>query len=222
MAEPIKISFATLNPGSGNGNQTVTVTGDAHTGRVQRTVTVEVGTTGGEVKKQVVINQAAALEAVTIDNTATVAKAGGSVTINGTSNSTTLTFELTQDGTNPLVLPAVTSYTAAGAAAESGVAIPDDPGAGATYNFSVTFNDIPENTTVNELITTLKVTAAGGQSANCVITQTEGDPRLEVTPETINLTAEGTADNDITIVSNTDWTIAQAVGRMMAKMLGKK
>lgn len=221
MAEPIKISFATLNPGSGNGNQTVTVTGDEHTGRTQRSVEVQIATTGSEVTKNVVINQAGIPEAVTIDSTATVAKTGGSVTISGTSNSTKLSFELTPDETNPLNLPAVTTYTANSADATNNEAISGDPGAANTYKFSVTFNDIPANATVEDLITVLKVTADGGQVASCTITQTAGDPTLDVTPETINLTAEGTADNDITIVSNTDWAITQAVSTMAMKMMKK-
>lgn len=216
-----KISFVDFNPISGNGNQAVTLTGDAHTGRSQRTLTVEVGTTGGEVKKEASIVQAGAVEGVTIDNTASVAKTGGEVTINGTSNSTKLKFELTPDGEHPLTLDAVTTFTANSASATNDTEIDGDPGAGVTYNYSVTFSGIPANTSINDLITVLKVTAAGGQTASCTITQSAGDPTLDVTPTTINMTAEGVADSPLNITSNTSWTIAQRAGTLMAKMMKK-
>ena len=72
-----KISFVDFNPISGNGNQAVTLTGDAHTGRSQRTLTVEAGTTGGEVKKDVTIIQAGSGENGTNQQTAYLVKKGG-------------------------------------------------------------------------------------------------------------------------------------------------
>ena len=46
MAE-MKIGFVTFNPGSGDGDQAVTVSGEKYEGRVQRTLQVEFGAKSG-------------------------------------------------------------------------------------------------------------------------------------------------------------------------------
>ena len=219
MAE-IKIGFATFNPSSGNGDHAVTVTGEKHTGRLQRTITAKIAVDAGGVEKQVIVNQAAAVESVTIDSTASVSKDGGSITIKGKSNSTKLTFEYNQGSENPLVIEVPTQYTAAGKLTNNGEAIEDDPGATAEYDFSVTIEGIPANETVTDLTGTLKVTAAGGQMANCAVTQTAGDPTLEVDPEVINLDAEGTQQT-LNVTSNTSWSITQVVAARFKAMFKK-
>lgn len=174
MAE-LKIGFVTFNPGSGDGDQAVTVSGEKYEGRVQRTLQVEFGAESGGVKKSATINQSPVAEFVKIDTTASVGKEGGTVTINGTSNSTKLTFSLTPDGDHPLTLELPANYQAAGKTTNNGATIADDPGATGSFAFSIVFSDIAENTNVNDLVNTLKVTAEGGQTANTVITQTAGD-----------------------------------------------
>lgn len=217
MAE-LKIGFVTFNPGSGDGDQVVTVSGEKYEGRVQRTQQVEFGAESGSVKKAATINQAAAAEFVKIDPTATVGKEGGTVTINGTSNSTKLTFSLTPDGTHPLTLKLPASYQAAGKATSNGAVIADDPGATGGFAFSIVFSGIAANATINDLVNTLKVTAAGGQTANTVITQTEGDPFLEIDKEVINLNANGTPQT-INVNANIKWTIKQAVSKLVRKVM---
>ena len=213
MAE-LKIGFVTFNPGSGDGDQAVTVSGEKYEGRVQRTQRVEFGIESGGVKKSATINQSPVTEFVKIDPTASVGKEGGTVTINGTSNSTKLTFSLTPDKTHPLTLEIPTSYQAAGKATNNGAVIADDPGATGAFAFSIVFSGIAENTNLNDLVNTLKVTAAGGQAANTVITQTKGDPFLEIDKNVINLNANGTPQT-INVNSNTKWTISQAVARLV-------
>lgn len=217
MAE-LKIGFVTFNPGSGDGDQAVTVTGEKYEGRVQRTLQVEFSSESGNVKKSTTINQSPAAEFVKIDSTASVGKEGGTVTINGTSNSTKLTFSLTPDETHPLTLEIPASYQAAGKATNNGATIADDPGATGPFAFSIVFSDIAENTVLNDLVNTLKVTAAGGQTANTVITQTAGDPFLEIDKDVINLDANGTPQT-INVNSNTKWTISQAVSRLVRKVM---
>ena len=207
-----KFGFATFDPESGNGNQVVNVTGDNYEGREQRSVTVKVATTEGGLSEEVVVNQSPVAEFVTIDETATVTKEGGSVTINGRSNSTTLTFSLLAEGaTLSLSLPA--NYTANGdSAAVSGTPITGDPGASNAYDFSITFTGIAANSTVGDLTNTLTVQTAGAQTDSCVITQTAGDPTLDVDTNTITLEATGEA-KQLQITSNTNWTITQVVGQ---------
>lgn len=217
MAE-MKIGFVTFNPGSGNGDQAVTVSGEKYEGRVQRTLQVEFGSESGGIKKGTTINQSPVTEFVKIDPTASVGKEGGTVTINGTSNSTKLTFSLTPDETHPLTLELPANYQAAGKATDNGAVIADDPGATGAFNFSIVFSGIEANTDVNDLVNTLKVTAAGGQEANTVITQTAGDPFLEIDKDVINLDANGTPQT-INVNANIKWTITQAVSKLMRKIM---
>lgn len=217
MAE-IKIGFVTFNPGSGDGDQAVTVSGEKYEGRVQRTQQVEFGAESGDVKETATINQAAAAEFVKIDPTASVGKEGGTVTIKGTSNSTKLTFSLTPDKTHPLMLKIPTSYQAAGKATSNGAVIADDPGATGGFAFSIVFSGIAANANINDLVNTLKVTAAGGQTANTVITQTAGDPFLEIDKNVINLDANGTPQT-INVNANIKWTITQAVSKLVRKVM---
>lgn len=217
MAE-LKIGFVTFNPGSGDGDQAVTVSSQKYEGRVQRTQQVEFSAESGDVKKAATINQAPAAEFVKISPTSSVGKEGGTVTINGTSNSTKLTFSLTPDKSHPLMLKIPASYQAAGKATNNGAVIADDPGATGGFAFSIVFSGIPGNVNVNDLVTTLKVTAAGGQTANTVITQTAGDPFLEIDKEVINLDANGTPQI-INVNANIGWVITQAVSKLVRKVM---
>lgn len=217
MAE-LKIGFVTFNPGSGDGDQAVTVSGEKYEGRVQRTQQVEFGAKSGSVKKTATINQAAAAEFVKIDSTASVGKEGGTVTINGTSNSTKLTFSLTPDMVFPLTLQMPASYQAAGKDTTNGAIIANDPGATGSFAFSIVFSNIAANVNINDLVNTLKVTAAGGQTANTVITQTAGDPFLEIDKDVINLNTNGTPQT-INVNANIKWTIKQAVSKLVREVM---
>lgn len=217
MAE-MKIGFVTFNPGSGDGDQAVTVSGEKYEGRKQRTQRVEFGAESGSVKKAATINQAAAAEFVKIDSTASVGKEGGTITINGTSNSTKLTFSLTPDKTHPLTLKLPECYQLAGRDISNGAIIPNDPGATGSFAFSIVFSDIEENTSINDLVNTLKFTTAGGQVANTVITQTAGDPFLEIDKDVINLDANGTPQT-INVNANIRWTIKQTVSKLVRKVM---
>lgn len=173
---------------------------------------------GGGVKKSATINQSPVAEFVKINPTASVGKEGGTVTITGTSNSTKLTFSLTPDGTHPLTLESPTSYQAAGKDTDNDAVIADDPGATGAFTFSIVFSDIAANTNVYDLVNTLKVTADGGQTANTVITQTAGDPFLEIDKEVIDLDANGTPQT-INVNANIRWTITQAVSKLVGKVM---
>lgn len=197
-------SWVEPNKTSGNGNDTVAWTGQAHTGRSARQTTATFSASGVESKVLTII-QAGAAEFVSMDDTAAVSKSGGTLTISGTSNSSKLTFSLT--GTNGIGLVLPTSYTAASIQTNNGAAITGDPGAAQQYAFSITFTGIEENTSVAALVSQLTVTTNGGQTDTCEITQAAGDAYLTISPTTINLTAAGTAVN-VSVESNTSWTIA--------------
>lgn len=197
-------SWVTPDKVSGNGNDSVAWTGSAHTGRSIRTTTATFAASGVESKTLTII-QAGKTEFVTIDATAAVDKAGGTLTIHGTSNSSKLTFSLTGANNIGLVLPA--SYTAASITTNNGAAITGDPGAAQQYAFEITFTGIAENTSIASLTSQLTVKTNNNQSAVCDITQAAGDAYLTISPTTINLTAAGTAVS-VAVSSNTSWTIS--------------
>lgn len=143
-------SWLTPSKISGSGNDTVNVSASSNnTGRNVRSTTVTFKAADcPDVAR--IVNQAGKSEFVNFNNaTASVNKNGGSITVSGTSNSAKLTFSLGSGGTLVLTLPA--SYTAAGVSTTNGTSISGDPGATAEYAFSITFTDIPANTSIAAL-----------------------------------------------------------------------
>lgn len=215
-----KFGFVTVDPVSGSGDQAVNFSGEKHTGRLQRTINLTVTTNGG-AKKALVVNQAAAAEVVKSDSpNASVQKTGGNVTITGKSNSTKLTFAVTPAEENGLTLQLPANYTAAGKTTVNGAVIADDPGAVGEFVWSITISDVPANVTIEELTATLKVTAAGGQTANVTVTQAAGDSTIELDKETINLDVNG-AQQTVNVTSNDSWTWTQAAARTVLRMMGR-
>lgn len=215
-----KFGFVTVDPVSGSGDQAVNFSGEKHTGRLQRTINLTVTTNGG-AKKALVVNQAAAAEAVRSDSpNASVQKTGGNVTITGKSNSTKLTFAVAPAEENGLTLLLPANYTAAGKTTANGAVIADDPGADGEFVWSITISNVPANVTIEELTATLKVTADGGQAANVTVTQAAGDSTIELDKETINLDVNGTQQT-VNVTSNDSWTWAQAAARTVSRMMGR-
>lgn len=215
-----KFGFVTVDPVSGSGDQAVNFSGEKHTGRLQRTINLTVTTNGG-AKKALVVNQAAAAEVVRSDiPNASVQKTGGNVTITGKSNSTKLTFAVTPAEENGLTLQLPANYTAAGKTTANGAVIADDPGASGEFVWSITISNVPANVTIEELTATLKVTAAGGQTANVTVTQAAGDSTIELDKEIINLDVNGTQQT-VNVTSNDSWTWAQAATRTVLRMMGR-
>lgn len=209
-----KAAWLTVNPASGNGNATVQNTGTVHTGREQRETTVTGVAVGVSPNKTYKVIQKGKPEFVSFTNGAetTVGKAGGTLTITGKTNSSKLNFELVDletravvEGGLKLTLPS--KYTAGGVETTNNVAITGDPGAQQEFEFSITFTGIAANTTIDELTAAMKVTTAGGQSAQIQIKQSAGGPVFSFGQETITLEASGAAVSQ-TIVSNTSWELS--------------
>mgnify|MGYP000820171668 FL=1 len=208
-----KAAWLTVNPASGNGNATVQNTGTVHTGREQRETTVTGVAVGVSPNKTYKVIQKGKPEFVSFTNGAetTVGKAGGTLTITGKTNSSKLNFELVNLETRAVVagglkLTLPSKYTAGGVETTNNVAITGDPGAQQEFEFSITFTGIAANTTIDELTAAMKVTTAGGQSAQIQIKQSAGDPVFSFGQETITLEASGAAVSQ-TIVSNTSWEL---------------
>lgn len=209
-----KAAWLTVNPASGNGNATVQNIGTVHTGREQRETTVTGVAVGVSPNKTYKVIQKGKPEFVSFNDGAetTVGKAGGTLTITGKTNSSKLNFELVNLGTRAVVegglkLTLPSKYTAGGIETTNNVAITGDPGAQQEFEFSITFTGIAANTTIDELTAAMKVTTAGGKSAQIQIKQSAGDPTFAFGKNTITLEASGAAVSQ-TIVSNTSWELS--------------
>lgn len=209
-----KAAWLTVNPASGNGNATVQNTGIVHTGRKQRETTVTGVAVGVSPNKTYKVIQKGKPEFVSFTNGAetTVGKTGGTLTITGKTNSSKLNFELVNLETRAVVagglkLTLPSKYTAGGIETTNNVAITGDPGVRQEFEFSITFTGIAANKTIDELTAAMKVTTAGGQSAQIQIKQSADDPVFSFGQETITLEASGAAVSQ-TIVSNTSWELS--------------
>lgn len=193
----------------GSGNDTVNVTAASdNTGRSARQtqITFQAANVADVVRTVI---QAGKPEFVNIQSAAAVSKDGVSVlTIEGTTNSSKLTFSLASGATLVLTLPS--AYNANSIETNNGAAIMGDPGASAEFPFSIQFSNIAKNGQVVEKTAQLIVTDAAGHTATCTIMQAAGDATLEVSPATVNLdwnaATEGTSAS-FAVTSNTNWSI---------------
>ena len=197
-----KAAWLKVSPSQGSGNGSIAFSAEAYTGRKARSTSATVLATGVD-PKTVNVTQAAKAEFVTIQDAASAPKAGGTVEISGTSNSTKLTFTL---GTGALEITLPQKYTANGSEATNDTAISGDPGASAQYTFSVSVT-VPLNATTGPLTREIIVTDAGSHKGICVLTQAAGDPTLTLSTYTVNLTTAGTAVS-VEVTSNTSWTVS--------------
>ena len=197
-------SWLTPSKLSGSGNDTVNVSANANnTGRNSRSTTITFSAPNcSDVARTVV--QAGKAETTTIASTATATKAGGTVTISGTSNSSKLTFSL---GTGDLSISLPASYTAAGNTTTNGAAITGDPGATQEYTFSIAFT-VSENTSTSSKSKQVIVTDNGGHTATCTLTQAAGDAYLTVTPSSVEIPWDGATSASFSVSSNTNWTVS--------------
>ena len=201
MAKP---SWLTISPASGSGNGTISNSSNAHTGRVARQGTVTVQGENVTTPSTYTVIQTALAEFASFDSGTemSVSKSGGAVTITGKSNSSKLTFSWV--GSSDVDLPS--SYTVSGVSTDNGASITGDPGASEQFTFSIAL-EVPENTTIEEITRTLKVTANGGQYAQINLVQAAGDAYLSVSPTEITIPQDGSAVS-VTVTSNTSWTVS--------------
>ena len=197
-------SWLTPSKLSGSGNDTVNVSANANnTGRNARTTNITFSAVGVEDVVRTV-SQTGKPEFGTFNNSsASSDKAGGTLTLSGTSNSSALTFS---KGTDNIGLTIPESYTAAGITTTNGSAITGDPGATQEYAWSIQFT-IPANTGVDPLTCQIVVTDDAGHTSTCTITLAAGDATLSVTPASVELPWDGSTSASFTVTSNTNWTI---------------
>ena len=192
----------------GSGNDTVNVTaGSDNTGRNARSTNMTFKAANSpDVVRQV--TQAGKPEFVSMQASAAIDKAGGTITISGTTNSSKLTFSLASGGTLELTLPS--TYNANSVATNNGAAIAGDPGATQEFPFSIQFANVGANPTITAKSVQLIVTDDAGNTSTCTITQAAGDATLSVSPASVTLdwdayTQSGSAS--FTVTSNTNWGV---------------
>lgn len=172
-----------ITPDSFSGNNSVQVSGEQvpNTGRAakQKTVVFAGDGVSGTVKR--IFNHAGKPEHITVTggNKVSASKAGGDVTISGKSNSAKLKIEFVGDALEATI---AAQYTAAGKPTNNGEAIEGDPGNSAEYDFSVKIT-LPANTSVEDVLRTVKISNGSTVYQQVQIEQAEGDAFLTVEPE---------------------------------------
>ena len=172
-----------ITPDSFSGNNSVQVSGEQvpNTGRAakQKTVVFAGDGVSGTVKR--IFNHAGKPEHITVTggNKVSASKAGGDVTISGKSNSAKLKIEFVGDALEATI---AAQYTAAGKPTNNGEAIEGDPGNSAEYDFSVKIT-LPANTSVEDVLRTVKISNGSTVSQQVQIEQAEGDAFLTVETE---------------------------------------
>lgn len=200
MAKPAWIS---VSPSSGTGNGTITLTASAFTGRVNRTGTVTVTTTGGKIAT-VACTQTAKALTITGGSAQNVTYDKTTATVTFTTNAQK--FKITVAA--GLTLGAVTANGTAVTAA-SGVYTPaGDPGATAQYTVTavVTF---AANDTLSAV--TRAVTMTDGtdttKTASVNVVQGAAPSRVSVTPASLTFATAGEGKT-FQISSNDSWTVS--------------
>lgn len=206
MAE-VKQNGVVVSPSSGSGDTTLQVKAEvANRGnRVAQTATFEVEGAGVVEKKKFVAKHLPASEFIEFDTLKpAVDKGGGTVTLTGKSNSSMITFS---KGTGDIIKAniSVIKFTANGTEATSGTAISGDPGAKAKYSFSLILT-AAANETIKARTQQIIATASGGQKATATLSQTAGDPFIEVTPTSIDVPQNGSTVQ-VTVDTNTTFTV---------------
>lgn len=208
MADVTK-NYIVVSPGSGSGDTTLSVKASpANMGnRVAQVTNFTVTAPGVTPDKTFKVTLAAAAEFVSFNDGTemAVAKSGGSVVIEGTSNSDKLTFS---KGSGAVISEDISAkvYAVNGNNATNGVAIPDDPGATAKYNFILTLT-ATENTTVAERTQQITVVTTGNKTATITLKQAAGSAYLTVTPTEITVPQDGTPVQ-VSVSTNTTFTVS--------------
>ena len=196
-----------ITPDSFSGNNSVQVSGEQvpNTGRAakQKTVVFAGDGVSGTVKR--IFNHAGKPEDITVTggNKVSASKAGGDVTISGKSNSAKLKIEFVGDALEATI---AAQYTAAGKPTNNGEAIEGDPGNSAEYDFSVKIT-LPANTSVEDVLRTVKISNGSTVYQQVQIEQAEGDAFLTVEPEEEQTMAWNGTPITFAVKSNTTVTV---------------
>lgn len=213
------LDWLTVTPESGDGNGSLSVSAASYGGRNSKQTSFKVQSTDGVSTATVNVTQEGLGEFVTFSSgTSSIGKEGGSLQLTGTSNSTALTFSIEKGGSLKLTAPA--TYKVLEKNVDNGEAIEGDPGASATYGWSISF-EVPKNMTTGSLTCTVTVADAGSSEAgenihSCVVTQAAGDAYVYVgamSQSSVSVTLPAAGGNDtVQVFSNTNWEVSEIEG----------
>lgn len=196
--------FVIINSLESKGNARVSVLpAKDNTGRNDRTIIL---TWKSANVQDVVrtIKHAGKPEFVEYDNDSAYSeKLGQIVTIVGTSNSNKLTFSLGSGDLDNISLP--DTYIANSISTQNGALIDGDPGASASFDFSIDI-EVPANKEVYVRRREIIVTDAAGNQHVCIIAIEKGDAFIYISQNNIELSAEGSPVS-IQVDSNTNWFV---------------
>lgn len=203
------VAWVSASPATGGSINTI-ITVTKHTGRTNRVGIVTFSVTAGGLKSATfTATQTAKAEFVSwAQSSYSATKAGGTVTMTGTSNSSKITFSLKSGGSIVATIPA--TYIANSVNTSNGAVISGDPGSTNQFSFSIDIV-VPANLTTDTKSCVIVATSNSGAAVEATINQTAGDITFDVSPTTITLPASGTASGDegkINVTSNTSWTVS--------------
>ena len=207
-----KASWCNVSPMSGSENGALTISAAAHAGREARSTTVTVTAKNGtKPSASIAVSQAGVGVQLTMDTSKPdLPGEGGSVTINGNSNSPTLKISVPA-----LSLPGVTvsaTLSIPGVinskvlSASETITIPGDPGANGSYAFSIKL-EIARNPLPTPLAPNVDVTDSAGKMVRCQFKWAAGASALSVNKSSLSLVNAGTGQT-VGVTSNDEWAVS--------------
>lgn len=209
-------------PTSGSGNGTISVTVDAHTGRLQRRGTLTVSTTTGtKATANCTITQEAAAQVINLTSPAegtdveiTASASDRTVTVKGTSNCTNLSWNILSKGA--VIAPPAASTVAAkinttdgtgGVNINNNIPISGDPGANSLYIFWMKY-DLTNYKPGIDTALEFEVSNGGSIKKSFQIIVKASAGTISLNPTTLTFPASGGSAQTVTVTSNDRWTVS--------------
>lgn len=215
-------SHVHAKPTSGSGNNTILVTVDAHTGRLQRNGILTVSTTTGtKATANCTIIQEAAAQVINLtspagkDNVEIAASASDRIVIvKGTANCTCLAWSILSNGA-VIAPPTASTVTArinttdgtGGTSINNNTPISGDPGAESLYTFWMKYDLTSYKPGMD---TTLEFVVSNGDSIKksfqIIVKASAGT--ISLNPLTLTFPPSGGSTRTVTVTSNDKWTVS--------------
>lgn len=215
-------SHVHVQPTSGSGNGTISVTVDAHTGRLQRSGTLTVSTTTGtKATANCTITQEAAAQVINLTSPAegtdveiAASASNRIVTIKGTANCTSLAWNILSNGA-VIAPPAASTVTArinttdgtGGISISNNISISGDPGANSLYTFWMKY-DLTNYKPGIDTALEFEVSNGGSIKKSFQIIVKASAGTISLNPTTLTFPASGGSAQTVTVTSNDRWTVS--------------
>lgn len=215
-------SHVHAQPTSGSGNGTISVTVDAHTGRLQRSGTLTVSTTtGNKATANCTITQKAAAQVINLNSPAeetgveiAASASDRTVIVKGTANCASLTWNILSKGA--VIAPPAASTVIAKInttdgtkeiSISNGTSIPGDPGANSLYTFWMKYDLTSYKPGID---TTLEFEVSNGSSIKksfqIIVKASAGT--ISLNPTTLTFPASGGSAQTVIVTSNDRWIVS--------------